>query len=89
MTMMNDVKFLRGIDLPFQNWHEEFDEFDPSTRKSQKFALFDKSIYNVWAKKVQRSYIWEQWRLMQDLKENWPVLSKITWECGKFSQAEK
>ena len=27
---------------------------------------------------------------MQNLKENWVVLSKMTWEiCGKFSRAEK
>ena len=27
MTMKNDATFLRGIDLSFQNRHEEFDEF--------------------------------------------------------------
>ena len=27
-------------------------------------------VYNVWVKKVQRSYIWWQWILMQSLKEN-------------------
>ena len=25
----------------------------------------------VWAKKVQRNYAWFQWRLVQNLKENW------------------
>ena len=39
MTMKNYVKFLRGIDLSFRNWHEEFHEFSPSSRKSQKFTL--------------------------------------------------
>ena len=28
-------------------------------------------VYNVWAKKVQRSYVWLHWILMQNLKENW------------------
>ena len=32
-------KIWRGTYLSVQNWYEEFDEFDPSTRKSQKFAL--------------------------------------------------
>ena len=32
-------KIWRGIDLSVQNWHEEFDNFDQSTQKSQKFAL--------------------------------------------------
>ena len=36
-------------------------------------------VYNVWAKKVQRSYVWFQWRLVQNLKENWLVLPKMTW----------
>ena len=36
-------------------------------------------VYNVWVKKVQRSYVWWQWILMQSLKENWFVLSKMTW----------
>ena len=32
-------KIWRGINLSVQNWHEEFDEFWPSTQKSQKFVL--------------------------------------------------
>ena len=36
-------------------------------------------IYNVWAKKVQGSYVWWHWILIQNLKENWLSLSKITW----------
>ena len=35
--------------------------------------------------KVQRSYIWWHWILMQNLKENWFVLSKMTWRiCQIF-----
>ena len=50
MTTKNDEKFVRGIDLSFQNVHEEFDEFWPEkySKKSQKFQLswdfFDQSI---------------------------------------------
>ena len=36
-------------------------------------------VYNVWAKKLQRSYVWWYWILMQNLNENWHVLSKMTW----------
>ena len=36
-------------------------------------------VYNVWAKKVQGSYVWWHWILMQNLKENWLLLSKMTW----------
>ena len=34
-------------------------------------------VYNVWAKKVQRSYVWLHSRLIQGLKENWLVFPKI------------
>ena len=37
-------------------------------------------VYNVWVEKVQRSYVWWQWILMQNLKKNWPLFSKLTWE---------
>ena len=36
-------------------------------------------VYNAWAKKVQRSYIWWHSRLIQNLKESWLVLPKINW----------
>ena len=36
-------------------------------------------VDNVWAKAVQRSYVWWYWTLMQNLKERSLVLSKITW----------
>ena len=32
-------KIWRGIDLSFQNWQEESDEFWPSTEMPRKFAL--------------------------------------------------
>ena len=36
-------------------------------------------VYNVWTKKIQRSYVWWHWRLVQNLIENWLVLPKMTW----------
>ena len=32
-------KFWREIDLSFENWHEEFDNFDSNTLKPKKVAL--------------------------------------------------
>ena len=40
--------------------------------------LFTK-LSNVWGKKVQSSYVWWHWRLMQNMKEIWLVLSKLSW----------
>ena len=51
--------------------------------KSLKNLHFDWSllckVYNVWPKKVQRSYISWHWRVMQNLKKNWLVVWKMTW----------
>ena len=41
-------------------------------------------VNNVWAKKVQRSYVWRHWKLMQNSKENWVVLPKMTWEISQI-----
>ena len=72
-----------GIDLSVQNWHEEFDEFWPEHSKVIKICTL---IGYFWPKhtlfelkEVQASYVWWHWRLVQNLKENWLVLSKMTW----------
>ena len=36
-------------------------------------------VFNVWPKKVQRSYLSWHWRVMQNLKKNWLVVWKMTW----------
>ena len=41
-------------------------------------------VYDVWAKKVQPSYVWWQWRLMQNLKENWLLLSEMKWRMWQI-----
>ena len=60
--------------------------------KSLKNLHFDWSlsckVYNIWPKKVRRSYLSLHWRVMQNLKENWLVLPKMTWAIGKsFTRA--
>ena len=66
-----------------QNWHEEFNEFwleHPEILKKLllNWLLRPKYIMSE-LRKVQRSYVWWHWRLMQNLKEKWLVLSKMTW----------
>ena len=82
-------KIRGGIDLSFQNWHEEFDKFWPEHLKiSKTYTLMG----SFWSKYImfERSYIWWQWRLMQNLKENWFVLSKMTWKiCQIFAHRMK
>ena len=52
-------------DLCFEKWHEEFGGFWPNTQKSQNLnfnGLLLIKVYNVSAKKVQRSYASLYWR---------------------------
>ena len=42
-------------------------------------GLLLNKVHNIWAKKVKQSFSWWYWILMQHLKENWLVLSKMTW----------
>ena len=39
MTMVNDAKFEEELTRGFKTDTENFTDFDPSTRKSQRFAL--------------------------------------------------
>ena len=55
-------------------------------------------VYNVWSKKLQRSYLSWQWRVMQNLKKNWLVVNwrgkkditnavnfhQNTWKCQNW-----
>ena len=59
--------------------------------KSLKNLHFDWSfsykVYNVWPKKVQRSYLSWHWRVMLNLKKNWIMVWKIPWGiCQIFSR---
>ena len=48
-----------------QNWH-----FD---------GILLSKVEKVWSWNLQRSYMSWQWRMMQNLKRNWLVISKLTW----------
>ena len=54
-------KIWRGTNLPVQNWHEEFDDLWPEQTKISKICALMVcfwQLYNAWAEKVQRSYVW-------------------------------
>ena len=75
-------KIWRGIDLSFQIWHEEFDEFWPEHLKVPKIFILMCSFwakYVIWAKKVQRSYFSWNWRGIQNLERKRLVVSKLPW----------
>ena len=61
MTMKNGAKFGKGWVIISKLILGNLRSFDSSTQKCQKIVLywdFLNKIYNVWAKKVQRSYVW-------------------------------
>ena len=81
-------KVWRKTDLWFGKWHEEFGKFSPEHSKISKICTLMGCFWPKYImfelKKVQRSYVWLHWRLMQNLKENWLVLSKMTWRIWQI-----
>ena len=81
MTLKIDTKFEEKLICCFKNGRNLVN-FDPSTwsLKNVDFYWFLLcKAFNVWAKKVQRSYLSWHWRLMQSLMKNWLVVWKMTW----------
>ena len=60
----------------------DLDKRNPSPCKISRNLYFDRLllliVHKISAKKVQRSYVSLQWRVMQNLKNNWFVVSKMT-----------
>ena len=56
--------------------------FTRALEKSQNWdfdGILLSKVENVWASTLQSSYVSWQWRMMQNLKRNWLVVSKLTW----------
>ena len=80
----------------FQIWHEEFGEFSPNHSNIRKFhyfttGLFFSKEYEIWAKKIQRSYLSWHWTVMQNWNINPDlVVLKMAWGIGwTFIRAPK
>ena len=83
ITRIKDAKLEEESTYHFKMDMRILMNFDPSTRKSKKFALlmgclWPKSIMFE-LKKLQRGCAWWNWILMLNWKENWVVVSKMTW----------
>ena len=82
MTMKNNPKFEEDLTRHFKTDIKNLTNFDSSTRNLTKL-LFNMLLWPKYIilelRKVQRSYVWWHWRLIQNLKEKWLVLSKMTW----------
>ena len=79
MTLKSNTKFKEKPTCGLKN---DMINFHQSTWKSQNRdfdgILFPK-VENVLSSNLQRSYVSWQWRIMQNLKRNWLIISKLTW----------
>ena len=84
LTMKNDGKLEKELTCQLKVDMRDLLNFDPSTQKISKiFTLmgcFWAKYIMFELKKVQRSYVWRHWRVMEFLKASWLVFPKITWE---------
>ena len=69
MTLKSGEKFEEKLIFGFKN-DKNLVNFNPSNKKSKKFAL--------WPKEEHRGYILWHWRVMQNLKKDWLVVLNIT-----------
>ena len=78
----------REIDLSVRNLYEEIRwiliQAIENLQNLHYNGLPLTKVYNVWAKTVQESYVLWHWVLMQNLNENWLLLSKMTWEIWEI-----
>ena len=88
MTIKNDTTSDEELTCQFKIDMRNLTNFDRSTQKSKKLlhsnGLLLTKVCNVWAKKVQRSYVWWHWIFLENFKENWNDLSEMTWGISQI-----
>ena len=88
MTLKSDAKFEENSHIVLKMTRLWW--ILTQTHKSLTNLHFQFKVFNVWPKKVQRSYHSWHWRVIQNLKEKWLVVSKTTWGIWQiFTRALK
>ena len=85
--IMFDLKKYRGVifygTCGLGNYIKTMVTLHQSTWKSQN-RVFDgillSKVENAWATNLQRIYVYWHWRMIKNLKRNWCVVSKLTWQ---------
>ena len=83
MALKVDAKFEWRTDLLLQKWQEKIGEFSPKHPKFSKVCTFIDSCcaeYLMFYLKKYRGIIFQDTEDMQNLKKNWLVVRKMTWE---------
>ena len=87
MTLKSDAKFDEKLNCGLKNDMRNPAAFYQSTWKCQNWdfdGILWSKVEKVWPQNLQRSYVSWQWRIMQNLKRNWLVISKLTWEIWRI-----
>ena len=87
MTMKDGAKFEKELTCQFKIDMTNLRNFDLSTKISKICTLMSCFLPNYIMceiKKVQTSYNWWHWILIQNLKGNWLVLSQMTWRTSQI-----
>ena len=71
ITLKNDAKFEEELTYALKNGMRNLANFHPTLESLESLTLT--IVDNVWAKKLQRSYVSWHWKLMQYLKKNWMI----------------
>ena len=82
MALKIDKKFEGKLTCASKNEIKNLANFHQSTWKSQNWDVYGillSKVENLLAYNLQGSYVSWQWRMMQKLKRNWLVSSKLTW----------
>ena len=82
MTLKTHAKFEEKLTCGSENNMRHLANFHQNTWKCQNWyfhGILLSNVDNVWAENLQRSYVSWHWRMVQNLKRNWLVGSKLTW----------
>ena len=74
---------LLSADLWFGKWHEEYGKYFP---EHSKLGFWWDPLIETWKNMglKSRNYLSWQWKIMQNLKRNWLVISKLTWGISQI-----
>ena len=87
ITLKSDAKFEEKLSLSFKSDMRNLGNFNASSSKSKNLhfnVMVSSKVCYLWAKKVQMTYMSQNWRTMQNLTTNWLVLWKMKWVIGEF-----
>ena len=86
--MKIDATFEGKVTCTCKNDMRNLANFSQSSRKSQNYdfdGILLSKVENAWSWNLQRSYVLSQWRMTQNLENDWLVVSKLTWGIWRFS----